>query len=429
MKNRKDIIVICLLVFTTVTFSYFSERITEAQTVACNCDNLSACNAKPTPKPTAAPPKKPPLEPVKFQIRNVYKTASANSDKVLEMNPNVNETALPGLDAGTGTAADTEYNYNIGRTNASGHFSERRRFVYNTYKIAEESAANGEITQENFSRLMTALEERLKEINDQEKEAYSEESKAAIEDLKNDLDTRVDKENAQRSDQIEKEIEKMNLEQYDEKSDAIGQILSENLAQGRAQELLGGSGQGAMARVFDIISKLRNKIAADCNKQKISIQNVLGIERQYLLLGGAEDEAMNKCFSFTVVAKADFGGIQYEAERCISIFDKGNRESLAGDWLIKISGGMSGSGTAKVQANGGGTWQGNATVGGQALINMSGPAELVSQPTGCALKITSSMGVGTVGDYSVGMPGMGGNLPITILDKPCGMKKTEVSAQ
>ena len=432
MKNKKVKLLAWLsfsiiAAFTTV---YFSERVTEAQT-ACSCDNLAACVPKPTPQSSKTPMKKPPLKPVKFQIRNVYKPDAASSDKVLEMNPNVDEKALPGLDFGTGTAADTEYNYNIGRTNASGHFSERRRFVYNTYKLAEASAANSEITQENFSRLKTALENRLKEINDQEKQAYSEESKAAVEELVKDLETRVDQENKQRAEQIEKEIEKMNLEQYDTKSDAIQQVISENLAQARAQALLGdkSEGAGAFGRVFDIIAKLRNKIAADCNKQKISIQNVLSAERQYQLLGGTDDGAMEKCFSVTAIAKANFGGIEYEAEHCISIFAKGNRESLAGDWLVKISGGMSGSGEANVIANGGGTWKGNATVGGEVTIEMNGTAELVSQPTSCALRLTSNMGVGSVSGYTTSMPGVGGNLPITILNKPCGLKKADAPAK
>lgn len=428
-STKKLALVLFTLPAAALAFFVLAQHSTAAQATGCNCDNLAACNPKPTPEPSKTPLRKPPLKPVKYQIRNIYKPDSAKPGDFVEMNQNVNEKALPGLDFGTGTAADTEYNYNIGRTNASGHFSERRRFVYNTYKLAEESVANGEITQENFSRLKTALESRLEEINRQEKEAYSEEGKAALQEFLNDLDTRVDKENAERAAQIEKEIEKMDLEQYDEKSAAIEQVLSENLAQARAQELLGGNGQGAFGRVVDIIAKLRNKIAADCDKQKITIQNVLGIERQYLLLGGAEDGAMNKCFSFTAIAKANFGGIEYEAEHCISITDKVNRESLAGDWMIKISGAMSGAGDASILANGGGNWSGNATVGGEALINMTGTAELVSQPTGCALRITSNMGVGSVAGYVTSMPGVGGNLPITILNRPCRAKKVEVPAK
>ena len=90
--------------------------------------------------------------------------------------------------------------------------------------------------------------------------------------------------------------------------------------------------------------------------------------------------------------------------------------------LITISDAMSGSGTAQVAESGSGTWNGKATVGGEALIEMTGTAVLVSTGGSCALRITSSMGVGTVSGYTPSMPGVGGNLPISIVDEPCTIK-------
>ncbi|HEX5874696.1 MAG TPA: hypothetical protein VFY60_08605 [Pyrinomonadaceae bacterium] len=392
-----------------------------AQTSSCPCEKFNSCDAKPKPSPAASPVKQPlkkqPLPPVKFQIRNV----------ILKVNPNVDDKQLPGLDSGSGTAEDTEYNYNIGKANNTGHFAERRRYVYDTYKLAEAAHKNGEITRENFDKVTNILKDRLEKINEQEREAYSPENNEALQELMKDLETRVDAENEKRTVQTIKNIEKMDLEQFEKNIDAIYQVMSDNLAQGRALELMGANGQGAFQRFVSIIDSLRNKVAADCGKSRIKLEYVLGVERIAQLLGGAESSGIQPCLTRTILAKADFGGIQYEAKRCVNIHEKIDRSTLTGDWFITISGAMSGSGSAQVPESGSGSWEGKATVGGQALIEMTGTAVLVSTGSSCALRITSSMGVGTAGGYTASMPGVGGNLPISIVNEPCNVKEVKIS--
>ena len=386
-----------------------------AQTSNCPCEKFNDCNAKPspTPAPSKQPPKKPPLPPVKFQMRNVY----------LNINPNIDNKQLPGLDFGSGTAEASEYNYNVGKANTSGHFAERRRYVYDTYTLAEASLKNGEITRENFDKVTQILKDRLQKINEQEREAYQDQNNEALQDMIKDIKTRVDAENQKRTDQTIKEIEKMDLEQFENNVDAIQAVMRDNLAQARVLELMGHEGAGAFNRFREILNALRKKIASDCGKQRIKLQDLLGVERMALLLGEAEDPQMQSCLTRTIVAKANFGGIQYEAKRCLSIHDKADRKALNGDWFITISGAMSGSGTAQVMESGSGTWNGKATVGGEVLIEMTGSAVLVSTGGSCALRITSSMGVGTAGGYMASMPGVGGNLPISVINEPCTIKE------
>ena len=411
MKTKK--LLLFLIVFAVPLFDVHSA----AQNASCPCEKFNSCETKPKPtsEPARQPPKKKdPLPPVKFQARNV----------ILKINPNIDSKELPGLDSGSGTAEDTEYNYNIGRANDSGHFAERRRYVYDTYKLAESAHRNGEISRENFEKATRLLKDKLERINEQEREAYSTESNEALQELMKDLETRVDAENQKRTDQTVKNIEKMDLEQFENNIDAIEQVMRENLAQSRALELMGANGQSAFARFVEIIDALRKKIAADCDKQRIKLENVLSVERIAQLMGGSENE-MPQCLTRTIVAKANFGGIEYEAKRCVNLYDKVDRSALTGDWFITISGAMSGSGSAQVLAGGSGSWNGKATVGGQALIEMTGTAVLVSTGSSCALRITSSMGVGTVGGYMASMPGVGGNLPISIVNEPCRIKQVK----
>ena len=391
-----------------------------AQNANCPCEKFNSCDAKPKPAPTPSPakqaPKKQPLPPVKFQIRNV----------ILKINPNIDDKQLPDLDFGSGTAEDTEYNYNIGKANNSGHFAERRRYVYDTYKLAESAHRNGEVSSENFEKVTKLLKDKLERINEEEREAYQTDNNEALQELMKDLETRVDTENEKRTNQAIKNIEKMDLEQFENNIDAIEQVMQDNLAQSRALELMGANGQGAFQRFVSIIDALRNKVAADCGKSRIKLEHVLGVERIAQLLGGAENSEIQPCLTRTIVAKANFGGIQYEAKRCVNIHEKIDRSTLTGDWFITISGAMSGSGSAQVPAGGSGSWEGRATVGGQALIEMTGTAVLVSTGSSCALRITSSMGVGTVTGYVASMPGVGGNLPISIVNEPCNVKEVKI---
>jgi hypothetical protein len=409
-KNLLLFISVFLILFVAQLFGVRSA----AQNASCPCEKFNSCDTQPKPPPEPAkqpPKKKEPLPPVKYQMRNVY----------LKVNSNIDDKQLPGLDFGSGTAEDSEYNYNIGKANDSGHFAERRRYVYDTYKLAEASHKNGEITRENFDNVTQILKDKLERINEQEREAYSTENNEALQELRQDIETRVDAENQKRTDQVVKNIEEMNLEQFENNVDMIHQVISDNLAQSRALELMGANGQGAFKRFIEIIDALRKKVAADCGKQRIKLQNVLAVERIAQLIGGSEDGAMH-CLTRTIVAKANFGGIQYEAKRCVNIHDKIDRSALTGDWFITISGAMSGSGSAQVPESGSGNWNGKATVGGAALIEMTGTAVLVSSGSSCALRITSSMGVGTAGGYMASMPGVGGSLPISILNEPCSIK-------
>ena len=415
MKRRNTAALIITL--SIVSMVQLVDLSAGAQNGNCPCEKFNSCDSKPKPTPTASPakqpPKKQPLPPVKFQIRNV----------ILKINPNIDHKQLPDLDFGSGTAEDTEYNYNIGKANNSGHFAERRRYVYDTYKLAESAHQNGEVSRENFEKVTQILKDKLERINEEEREAYQPENNEALQELRKDLETRVDAENEKRTDQTIKNIEKMDLEQFENNIDAIHQVMSDNLAQSRALELMGANGQGAFQRFTEIIDALRNKVAADCGKSRIKLEHVLGVERIAQLLGGAESSGIQSCLTRTVLAKANFGGIQYEAKRCVNIYDKIDRSTLTGDWFITISGAMSGSGSAVVPASGSGSWKGNATVGGQALIEMTGTAVLVSTGASCALRITSSMGVGTAGGYMASMPGVGGNLPISIVNEPCNAKE------
>jgi hypothetical protein len=215
---------------------------------------IQSCDTKPKATPSPAkqqqPPKRSPLPPVKFQVRDV----------ILRVNPSIDDKELPGLDAGSGTAESTEYNYNIGKANNSGHFAERRRYVYDTYKLAEAAHKNGEVSRENFEKVTNLLKDKLERINEQEREAYSAESNEVLQELRKDIETRVDAENQKRADQTVKEIEKMDLEQFDTKYQTIEQVLQENLAQSRALELMGADGKRAFNRVMEIIDALAKKM-------------------------------------------------------------------------------------------------------------------------------------------------------------------------
>lgn len=392
---------------------------TVAQDKTCSCDNLAACGeAKETRPPEKKPPtKNPPPKPTEFRVRNV----------ILKINPRIEDKDQPDFDEGSGTAEDTEHNFTLGRTNMSGHFAERRRFIYNTLKFGEQARQNGEISQQDLERLTTILKDRLKTVNEEEKEAYRPKTgNEAVQEMIQELEGRVNIENKSKTNQLVKDIKNLDLEKLEEHSDTIDQIMRDNLAQSRAQELLGSDGQEAFQRFVEIADALRDKVAKDCQKKKISITDVLRIERLAQIMGSSESELSQKCFSRTIVARASFGGIEYEAKRCLSLGVKPDRAALAGDWFVKISGTMNGSGSAQVGPAGSGAWSGNADVTGapeKVLIQMQGPVELVSGGGRCFMKLTSSMSVGTTKGYAAQMPGVSGNLPVTIVNEPCGVKE------
>ena len=346
---------------------------------------------------------------------------------ILKINPRVEEKGLPELDEGSGTAEDTEHNFALGRANMSGHFAERRRFIYNTLKFGEQARQNGEISQQDLERLTTILKDRLKTVNEEEKEAYRPKTgNEAVQELVQELEGRINIENKNKTNQLVKDIKNLDLEKLDEHVESIDQIMRDNLAQSRAQELLGSDGHEAFQRFVEIANALRDKVAQDCTKKKISITDVLRIERMAQLMGGGDSELSEKCLTRTLVARASFGGIEYEAKRCLSLFAKPDRGALAGEWFMKIGGRMRGSGSAQVGPGGSGEWSGNADVEGApepVLINMQGPVELVSGGGQCVMKLTASMSVGTTKGFAVQMPGVSGNLPVTVVNEPCGVKQ------
>jgi hypothetical protein len=249
--------------------------------------------------------------------------------------------------------------------------------------------------------------------------------KAANEKREEELNNRIDKENTKRTDDVLGQIEDMDISKFDEASELISEVLMENLAQSREQELRGMKGAKALDRAALIMKKLRDKMSEDCDKKKVNITNVLRVERQAQLMGLGEDQSMSRCFTRTILAKAEFGGIQYEARRCLSLTDNANRDALIGDWFVKISGPLSGSGHAQIDPGGSGTWAGRGNAGG-AVITMNGPAQLISSPNGCALRLTSSIGVGDVGGYIGTATGVSGDLPIQLLNEPCISKNIKL---
>lgn len=402
---------------------YVPKARSSAQHTPCSCDNLSACaNQNELRSPEKKPPeKKPPPKPTEFRVRNV----------ILKINPRVEDKGHPDFDEGSGTAEDTEHNFSLGRANSSGHFAERRRFIYNTLKFGEQARQNGEISQQDLERLTTILKDRLKTVNEEEKEAYRQKTgDDAAREMVQELEGRVNIENKAKTDQLVKDINKLDLEKLDEHTDTIDQIMRDNLAQARAQQLLGSDGTEAFQRFVEIAHALRNKVAKDCTKKKISINDVLRIERMVQIMGGVDSELSEKCLTRTIVARASFGGIEYEAKRCLDLFSKPDRASLAGDWSITIKGAMSGSGSAQVSPGGSGEWSGNANVVGApepVLIQMQGPVELVSGGGKCLMKLTSSMSVGSTMGYAAQMPGVSGNLPVSIVNEPCGVKEVRAT--
>lgn len=100
----------------------------------------------------------------------------------------------------------------------------------------------------------------------------------------------------------------------------------------------------------------------------------------------------------------------------------GDQAGVTGEWFITISGAMSGSGSAVVRASGRGL-EGKGDCRWKGAVEMTGTAVLVSTGASCALRITSSMGVATAGGYMASMPGVGGNLPISIVNEPCNAKE------
>jgi hypothetical protein len=395
---------------------------TLAQDKTCSCDNLAACASAKDEKPSAEKPpkKKEPVKPTEFRMRTL----------VLKINPKVGDEDLPGLDVGTGTAEDTEHSFALGRASTSGHFAERRRFIYNTFKFGQHAQQNGEISRQDLERLTDILKNRLEEVNNQEKAAFRAEADQAARELVKELGGKVNTENENKTDQAVKDIEKLDLEQLDEHLESIHQVMSDNLAQSRAQELLAGTGKGleAFRRTVEIAEALKNRVAKDCERKKIKLNDVLVVERMSQILGSDEGGAAltQRCLSRTLVARANFGGLQYEAKRCLALGPNPDRSALTGEWFITINGTMNGSGSAQIGPGGSGAWSGNADVTGapeKVLIQMQGPVELVSGGGRCVMRLTSSMSVGTTKGYAAHMPGVSGNLPVTVVNEPCGVKQ------
>ena len=177
------------------------------QDKACSCDNLSACvNAKDEKPPAEKPPKKKdPVKPTEFRMRGL----------VLKFNPKVGDKDLPGLDEGTGTAEDTEHNFTLGRASTSGHFAERRRFIYNTFKFGQQAQQNGEISRQDLEKLTNILKNRLEDVNKQEKDVFRAEADRAAQELVKELEGKVNTENENKTKQAVNEIENLDLEELD----------------------------------------------------------------------------------------------------------------------------------------------------------------------------------------------------------------------
>ena len=404
--------------------AFHSENSLAQKQTKCPCETFNSCDAKPSPSPKVSPsptaspkPRKLPLPPILITSRNVYPPPERY----------INSEALPGLDFGSGTALDSEYNYNIGKANSSGHFQERRLYINDLYERAVSARDHGETSAENFQKIVSILKEKLEGVNQDERAAYQKELAEVEQATVQELQGNIEKALETRTDQLKSEIGKANLENLGDLWDKVEQVLTENLAQAAQLEKLGRDGSNGANRFTEIVSALRKKTGSDCMKKRIAVKTVLGVERLAQLAGlPIEENSLEHCMSRTLIAKAEFRGIQYEAKRCVPL-DKVDRSSLAGTWFITISGALSGKGTADVPKAGAGKFSASGTVGGSALISMEGPAELISSSEGCALKITSSMGVGTVAGYTVSMPGVSGLLPISLVDEPCTIKEIELS--
>jgi len=422
------VIVVAVLLVIGVTAHRDSGGNSLAQNKSCPCEKWNTCDAKPSPTklPPGDPKKEPgkkqeppkrglPLKPVKLQSSGSNTASDKGGAQYMQVNPPVDDSNLAGINYGSGVAEDSEYNYEIGKANSSGHFAERRRYVYDTYRLAEAAHNNNEISDDRFNQATSILQERLKEINSEEQLAWR---RAAEKQLEEDLKNRIEKENTKRTDDALGQIDDLDVSKFDEAVETISEVLMDNLAQSRALELMGQSGAKAFDRVKLIMKKLREKMAEDCDQKKVKVQDVMRVDRAAQLMGLGEDPTISRCFTRTIIAKAEFGGIQYEARRCIDISVNANRDALIGDWFVTISGPLSGSGHAQIGSGGSGTWAGRGNAGG-AVITMNGPAQLISSPNGCALRLTSSIGVGDVGGYVGTATGVSGDLPIQLLNEPC----------
>lgn len=389
---------------------------TSAQTNDCGCDNIEAVACKKaTPPPKSSPTRK------KSVVQPVVIPPIGSAEPIKIYPP----TGDPAFDHGSGTGPNDEHTYDLGKANSSGHFAERRRYIYNTVKFGEAAYQNGEISADSFNRLKSVMKDRLNEVNAQEDAAYPKAgTNEAIQEQARIIEREIDPQNEARTKAALKEIEQMNIENFGDYEGTIEQAIVDNLGQARAQELLGSNGKNAFERARQIINALRDKFAKDCDKSRVAIQTVLGVERAAQLMGAeASADIMARCFTVTAIAKASFRGIEYEARKCITVGIRQGRQAFVGDWMIKISGAMSGTGEGTINDGGSGDWSGNATAGGGALISMTGPIELISGGGKCALKLTSSMGVGTAAGYTVSMPGVSGELPITVVPEVCTVKE------
>lgn len=416
-------IVWMLLPFLILTETSSAQDGSGANATKCNCDLVEAKGCKgdyATPLPT---PKRRPLPPVKQRPKlNVYPNKRP---------PVPEEKDLPGINDGTGVAADSESNVEKGKSSnyiyrdpdgtvsKNGYYSERRRYVYNTYKKAQDQLGRERgIDQTTYDKVKKALKTILDQVNKQEREAYQKELQEEYDAELEDIQNNVDPQNDLRTKQILDEIKDLDIERYEtELQEALEQVVYENLEQGRTQELAGGNGSRAAARAAEIVRKLFEKFAANCDKKNLKVTTILAIERQAQLAGiETSDYALSRCFSATAVAKLSVGGIEYEARKCVPLGSRGTQR-FEGDWLLKITGAMDGSGVIKASL-GSGNWESTAFVEG-GTITQDGPAELISGGGFCGLKLTSSNAVGNIMGYRVRMSGVSGILPIKIIDEKC----------
>lgn len=396
-------------------------------------------NVSPTPTPTVTPKKTPPLPPIK---RRSSKSVFPNSPRF------VGDKDLPGLDAQSGTALDVGDNFEQGRRYEAGsvdaevgRYPERRLYIYRTLELGRLKAAAGEIPQSNVTQLTKILRERLDRINEQERRLYQTALGDELAAERDDVNTNVDKQNKERAAAIEKQIEAMDLDQYDKLADAIQQVITENFSQEREQQLLGEKGTGAFQRAYSIIEKLYNKFKKDCGKKKLNPTTVMGIERMGLLIGMSLDDGgfPSECSTRTAVAKVSIPpGIELEAKKCLSPNARlEDGFAFDGEWQLKVTGVMPMQGKVTISNYGAsGRFEAKspnlAAIHGDGkdsvVLDSDGDAEIVSSGGKCLLwlKPGATKADAQTEQYRevVKMPfPYSGKFPITIENKTCDVKQ------
>jgi len=266
------------------------------------------------------------------------------------------------------------------------------------------------------------MERRLEAVNEEERVQYKPELDAAAAELLKDVNTRVNAENAAKSKQALQAAAKFDLDKpFNEQFESIEQVIKDNLGQSAVQDKYGHDGAKALQRAREILDALLKKFAEDCRKKKAKGTDILALGRMAQLVGTETDPEvmLQGCARRQIIARGTFAGIEYEARRCL-LGDE-NFKTMTGEWTIIASGALSGDGIVEIGPGGKGKLRIKTKVPGfdDLGIYMTGDAEVISGGGQCALKITEVVAEGRAPGGVAAAAGIGGTLPIKVLNQAC----------